>query len=823
MRKFIDIRSIILSTIKPKGGWNNRLHSHDIGKNQWALMQNVDMTHDEHFTQIKGSMRYHGSKFTKDTIPGTNKLTNGSFETWTGLTDLLTNGNMETASPPSSWTPYGAGATWARESTIIKEGTYSGKLTRAGTNCGVTQTIATGVTTKTYIFSAWVYQTAGAGNRANIYVAFGAASGQAFHSGAATRWEFLSVSVTNPSAASGTAYLINANADGDVYFDSVKVYEQLAPTGWTLSGAGATVAREEGTIKVGSYSAKLTRNGANAVLQQTISDKDYTGRTVTFGAWVYSTTLNSSRVTDGTNASAYHGGTGWEYLTVTFTSGVAAPSINMVLYINGSAYFDEASVTEDSQSQSTGVTAASCIALCYNQELDTADILATVGGEIYKKNLGANEFESLYSGITPNAIRFTLNQNNKQYIPDPKFGLFEYDGISKVIKVDDILLKDIIMSKETNKAFGVRADNQLAYNWTDDLVETEGVPIKWNPLNTDTVPSVEGDSIEKIMFMSGRLVFFMTNGIWIEYVNGGPENWRYEKIRTTVGCIAPKTVKYVKDEIWFVGNSPTSGVGLYAFNGSAVKLISYDVENIFKRINPNMITEACGEFVDNIYKLSFALDASIANNCTIHVDAVNYNSETELPNFYGPHTYGFHASSVLNTKRFPAKHIFSSLHDTGSYIYAAGDYLTQYAVSPSTPGDLIQTILLSPIISEEETKDGKLDATWMKRYGPFYPKFPPQGNWSALIEILRDFKNETYLSWNQWMDGGNYKLDALMIGSDPFDPEESSVQPVLQDILSNAIQIQITNSTTNTKFILDEISYDFRPVRRIKQIQRVRV
>lgn len=467
--------------------------------------------------------------------------------------------------------------------------------------------------------------------------------------------------------------------------------------------------------------------------------------------------------------------------------------------------------------------AASVIMLCYNNELDTADILTMADDKIFKKNIGANEFVELKSGLTSDKVRFYLNHNNKLYIPDPAFGLFEYDGISGIEKVNDILMNDIIISKETNRAFATRADIPNAYNWTDDLSTMGDAPINWNSINTDTVPSTEGDQIEKIMFMRGRLVFLMTNSIWIEYVNGGPENWRYEKIATTVGCIAPKTAKMVKDEIWFVGNSPMSGVGLYSFNGSSVKLLSYDVEPIFKRINPNRIEEACAEYVDNIYKLSFALDAAIENNVTLHVDALQYNSETELPNFYGLHTYGFKASAVLNTKRFAGEHLFSALHDTGSYIYKVHDVMTQHATDLTSNGDLIPTTLITPIYSEEETKDGKMDETWMKRYEKFYSKYPPSGNWTSTMEVLRDYRNETYVSWTQYMDGDNYKLESFFLGMDPLDISELAVKPKLQDILSNAIQLKISNFSVNTKFWWDAVTYDIRPVRRIKDVQRIKI
>jgi len=68
------------------------------------------------------------------------------------------------------------------------------------------------------------------------------------------------------------------------------------PTGWTLSGAGATVAKNTtaGQFKVGTAGAALTRVGNDCVLYQDVSTvfppiAAWQGQTVTFGAWVRAT------------------------------------------------------------------------------------------------------------------------------------------------------------------------------------------------------------------------------------------------------------------------------------------------------------------------------------------------------------------------------------------------------------------------------------------------------------------------------------------------------------------------------------------------------
>lgn len=122
-----------------------------------------------------------------------------------------------------------------------------------------------------------------------------------------------------------------------------------APTQHTLSGASATVARESTIIKTGTYSAKVTRVGADTTLYHDHADfADYQGRKVTFGCWVYATVASRARIaiSDGvgsTNSSYHTGTTGWEFLTVTHNMSVSATRMRVEMHVNTgntSAYFD---------------------------------------------------------------------------------------------------------------------------------------------------------------------------------------------------------------------------------------------------------------------------------------------------------------------------------------------------------------------------------------------------------------------------------------------------------------------------------------------------
>ncbi len=116
-----------------------------------------------------------------------------------------------------------------------------------------------------------------------------------------------------------------------------------APTGWVLTGAGATVAKNTtaGQFKIGTASVSLTRAGTNLALQQQIDIIPGYGpigfwqnKTVTLGKWVRATVASRARISIGDGVgidhSAYHTGSSTlEFLTVTRTIAGSATELKI--------------------------------------------------------------------------------------------------------------------------------------------------------------------------------------------------------------------------------------------------------------------------------------------------------------------------------------------------------------------------------------------------------------------------------------------------------------------------------------------------------------
>lgn len=466
-----------------------------------------------------------------------------------------------------------------------------------------------------------------------------------------------------------------------------------------------------------------------------------------------------------------------------------------------------------------GTNEPTAILVNYNQGDNKQDVLVAVDDLIVKKNFGANEFSTVLAGFTPNKIRTSVNISDKSYIPHPTDGLFEYDGISVITKVNSILLKDLITAKETNRCFGITSDNRLV--WTDDLVTMGGVPLTWAALNTDTQFPTNGDIPVKLFILSGRLIVLRSNSIWFYYIIGGPTSWRPEKVDFSGGCIAPWTAKQVGKEIWFLGYSGETGRGIYALDGNGnVRLLSYDYEPFLDRINPNRISEAVAEHVNNLYKISFSIDDEVANSWTLHLDTININKNTGSPNIYGPHTYGFSASAVLNTTKFKGEHLFARKHTDGARVFKVANYRTQYSNELADNGSLIPTVLISPIFS----KEGEFGSEFWKMYSDLIIENPPEGTWAGQVEVLKGFENETFLNYDQFMEGENYSQEALALSEDPADFESLSTEPQnFMDFTSDSIQFKFSNYQANKKMAFRSLSYLAKIDRRKKYVPLVQI
>jgi len=130
------------------------------------------------------------------------------------------------------------------------------------------------------------------------------------------------------------------------------------PTSWAVEGLGGTFGRSSTHAYIGTYSANLTRNGANTDIYFGFDATPFIGKALYLGVQTYATVATRSQVSLvvlgdglGTEYSAYHSGVaGWEWLTVLRVVGAGATTGYISCYVNNgdtTAWFDNVVLVVD--------------------------------------------------------------------------------------------------------------------------------------------------------------------------------------------------------------------------------------------------------------------------------------------------------------------------------------------------------------------------------------------------------------------------------------------------------------------------------------------
>lgn len=285
-----------------------------------------------------------------------NMALNGRFEKWP-VVDLLTDGALEVWANPTTltnWTEQGDGVyALAQETTIKHGGTYSAKLTGGTSYHRIIQTDATSPANNTFVMSAWAWSATPNKVQLQIEADGGTTAVQSsFHPGD-SEWHYLTAVITCSGTATTVYYECVSLTGATAYFDDVRGYAMVAPTGFSYAGAGATLAREEGTVYSGTYSSRFSGNSVN--FYQDIQNAGghnlayWKGRTITLSCRVWCATASRAIISiyDGVaeTFSSYHtGDSTWQLLTVTKTISNSATLVtlnNEILGGSAVAYFDD--------------------------------------------------------------------------------------------------------------------------------------------------------------------------------------------------------------------------------------------------------------------------------------------------------------------------------------------------------------------------------------------------------------------------------------------------------------------------------------------------
>ena len=453
---------------------------------------------------------------------------------------------------------------------------------------------------------------------------------------------------------------------------------------------------------------------------------------------------------------------------------------------------------------SFGTDPVTAILPYYNDQTDEFKLLAACGDKLYLKDEASNEFSVIADALSPNSIFGSDQRYEVLYIPSIKDGLKKYLGGTQIERVGGGStqagnFRQVLYMKEIDRMFGISDDAIFGQiTWCNI-----GDPETWDGANVQRFKLKKGERVECGGILYGKLIVFCTYTIWIYYVSGNEENWKLEEAPTTVGCVAPNTLRKVSNELWFLGDSPQYELGVFSFNGTTCKYLTHDIAPLFKRNNKNNLRNACAEVHDNMYTVSFAHDASEVNDWSIDLDLIHYK-EDGTPAIYGPHTFGFYSSCVLNNRQSNREFLMGSENE--GFIYKEGG--TSFKSTNGLDGKLIENRFLSRVMNED-----KLSV--LKQYGGVSVFFRPRGYFNAKVRYY--ISNGTYPTDHTFnpVDQTNI-YEKRMLGV----PGMSEWQDYLElSAQGTSIQMEILNDVLNGRPDFDGIKYSYEELYETRKIQ----
>ena len=446
----------------------------------------------------------------------------------------------------------------------------------------------------------------------------------------------------------------------------------------------------------------------------------------------------------------------------------------------------------------------------YNDQTDQFVLLAAAGDSIFKRNEATNEFTTLVSALTPNSIYSSVSRHGVLYIASTSDKLKQYTGGLTLDKVGGgdtqaPSFRVIVYMKEIDRLFGI-SDNAIfgQISWCD-----LSQPEIWDGASVERIKLKDGEKVEGAEVLYGKLVVFCTYTIWIYYVSGNEENWKLEEAPTSVGCVAPNTIKKDGNRIIFLGESPAHSLGVYAFNGSTSELLTDDISPTLAEANKNKLRNAAAEIHDDMYTLSLALGSSEENDTTFDLDLINLKPDG-APAIYGPHTYGFISSSVLNNRQ-NSKQFLTGDEDGWVYFENGSTFKSTNGID----GDLIEQSFLSAI-HDDDTKN------ILKQYNDLSLFFRPTAYFNAYVRY--------FISYGSFSENHNFFPAVVSEGfAGDFDvhaypqnaiPQLYEFKKYLEmNARGTAIQIEISNNVKTQRVEFLGYDYSFSELHKTERIQ----
>lgn len=298
-------------------------------------------------------------------------------------------------------------------------------------------------------------------------------------------------------------------------------------------------------------------------------------------------------------------------------------------YIQGMTYFDTGSFNQ--------------LVICKNRKIF-----------YYGGVAGSGSWTQEGSSYLTNAIDDTVyfaQLSDKLYFCDGTSDLKSFNGtaVNAIPAVANAPTGVKLLINHTQRLFAVRtAEPDTLY--VSDILSAEGTSA-WSSVDSFRVGG-DGEPIIAIQSWTGyRLVVFKRNSTFLVETNPTESigNWIVERVSSTVGCVAPRSVVQVGADIYWMADDGVRTLSrtLQGTEQAVSEPISKPIDSTIQEINRSYAFRACGEYYNNRYILSIPISTSETNNCSIVYNTL-HNS------WSGKWTGDFKASAFANYTNDPS-------------------------------------------------------------------------------------------------------------------------------------------------------------------------
>ena len=279
--------------------------------------------------------------------------------------------------------------------------------------------------------------------------------------------------------------------------------------------------------------------------------------------------------------------------------------------------------------------------------------IASIGDSVWQADEILKQWNSLISGLNENdVVDFAQIGDSYCYMVNRSNGLFKYNGTSAPYSISSAP-GGLTISAHYNRLFiGGNPSHPNRFYWSEP-----GMHDSWDVAeNYQELPTVDGDSVTKIIFFNNGSLVFKQQSIW--QVEGNIEPFPVYAVSESIGSPAGKSILNYGNRIFWFGNTGH----FYCYDGSAItNLTEPKIGKI--PVARSMMDKVCASVVDGWLWLSYCDKNTndVFNNRVLMLDLENPSKD---PKWFGAHK-GYHINSFCQ---------FSGQVDSGNVFF--GDAVT---------------------------------------------------------------------------------------------------------------------------------------------------